>query len=72
VSKKNKNPYAAKPLARRPKTERECMTCRHRFMSEGPHHRMCDACRRASVGIPEKMLAIGSGCHVTQPRRRGG
>lgn len=72
MSRPNKNPYVAKPLARRPKTERACMTCHRSFMSEGPHHRMCDACRRSTADIPAKMLAIGSGCHVTQPRRRGG
>ena len=25
--------------------ERPCMTCTTEFMSEGPHNRLCDACR---------------------------
>lgn len=29
----------------RPKVERACIRCRDRFMSEGPHHRMCGPCR---------------------------
>ncbi len=28
---------------------RKCLTCRERFHSDGPHHRMCDACRRLNV-----------------------
>lgn len=70
---KNKNPYVAKPrpLARARRTERACMQCRKAFPSEGPHHRMCDACRRASAAIPPKMIAIGDGCRVTQAKTRG-
>ncbi len=26
--------------------ERRCMTCTALFMSEGPHNRMCNVCRR--------------------------
>lgn len=59
---------ADKPKA----TPRSCMSCHNEFMSEGPHHRMCAACRSASAAIPPAMLAIGSGCRVTQARRRGG
>lgn len=28
---------------------RTCLTCSTRFDSEGPHHRMCQSCRRRSV-----------------------
>ncbi|MGR3436846.1 MAG: hypothetical protein ACU0CO_18485 [Shimia sp.] len=28
------------------KAPRDCITCGASFMSEGPHHRMCTACRR--------------------------
>lgn len=31
---------------RRKGTERPCMTCRQPFMSEGPHNRLCDCCRK--------------------------
>ena len=27
--------------------KRSCMTCRTKFTSTGPHHRMCDRCRRS-------------------------
>ncbi len=27
-------------------TERNCLCCGKAFMSEGPHHRLCNACRR--------------------------
>lgn len=27
-------------------TNRRCLTCNHAFLSQGAHHRMCDACRR--------------------------
>ena len=30
----------------RPKNERECLCCAVRFLSEGPHNRLCDICRR--------------------------
>ena len=52
-------------------TARACMTCRAEFMREGPHHRMCAACRHASAAIPASMLAIGTGCRVTQANTRG-
>ena len=28
--------------------KRPCITCSAEFYSEGPHHRMCDRCRRAA------------------------
>lgn len=38
----------AKPAPRRRKTQRECITCHEFFVSEGPHNRMCTACRHGS------------------------
>lgn len=46
---------------------RNCLGCGREFMSEGPHNRMCDTCRRNSAGVPPAMLDIGDGC-----RRAGG
>lgn len=34
------------PVARRKKAKRACLCCRETFMSEGPHNRLCDRCRR--------------------------
>jgi len=53
----------AKPLAKPPtqppsgkvRRVRLCLSCGMRFESEGPHNRMCDACRRKS-GNPFGML----------------
>ncbi len=28
--------------------QRKCITCNKKFMSEGAHHRMCDACRKGA------------------------
>lgn len=33
------------------KTQRNCLCCRKAFMSEGPHNRMCDTCRRLGTEI---------------------
>lgn len=30
----------------RPKNERKCLCCPTMFLSEGPHNRLCDGCRR--------------------------
>ena len=37
--------------------ERDCITCRKPFMSEGAHHRMCDGCRR-SAGSSDFQLQV--------------
>lgn len=34
------------PSAKPATTERPCLTCGKRFLSEGPHNRMCRDCRR--------------------------
>ncbi|MFA6019764.1 MAG: hypothetical protein WC722_05830 [Rhodospirillales bacterium] len=42
-----KNPAAvAEP--RHPPKRRACMACGRRFLSEGPHHRLCGSCRHES------------------------
>jgi hypothetical protein len=38
-----------KPRRRKGHQERKCMTCGTTFMSEGPHNRMCNACRQKSA-----------------------
>ena len=38
----------AEALQRRSKRKlRSCLTCEAEFLSEGPHNRMCDPCRKA-------------------------
>ena len=39
-------------------TERPCITCRRPFLSEGPHHRMCDACRETAEPEDEYVLRL--------------
>lgn len=36
-------------LRLRRRRERKCITCPTVFLSEGPHHRMCDRCRRSET-----------------------
>ena len=40
---------------RRARQSRPCLRCGARFMSDGPHNRMCDRCR--TVALPPQMLA---------------
>lgn len=41
----------ARILQARAKERRNCLTCRKPFMSEGPHNRMCDVCRRSAARL---------------------
>ena len=34
---------------REQRTERRCLQCRKPFLSEGPHNRLCDYCRKGSA-----------------------
>ena len=41
-------------------TRRPCLACRRLFNSEGPHHRLCDACRRNTGTVfttPARVIA---------------
>ena len=48
--------FAPVPPARSPRAARRrpCITCGAPFDSEGPHNRMCDACRDERSGEPEE------------------
>ncbi len=48
LSEHTAKPPDAGPLRRRP-----CLTCNREFLSEGPHNRMCDACRVEHDGEPD-------------------
>ena len=51
--------YAAAQAARLSKCrERACLTCGTKFMSEGPHNRMCGPCRHLSPGDPSQTPQI--------------
>jgi hypothetical protein len=42
-----------KPSRRAKKlTRRDCLRCDHAFWSEGPHHRLCQACRQSLAASP--------------------
>ncbi|MCG3177457.1 MAG: hypothetical protein MOGMAGMI_02431 [Candidatus Omnitrophica bacterium] len=43
-------PQEIKPHRRKGTTERACMCCGKPFLSEGPHNRLCGACRNRSAG----------------------
>ena len=45
--------------------ERPCITCRKDFLSQGPHHRMCSACRHNSPGEASQTP------YIAQAARRG-
>ncbi len=53
------------------KTERKCLGCGRKFMSDGAHNRMCDSCRRNSCGVPPGMVDTGDGCRVAGSGRHG-
>ena len=38
---------------------RPCLACRQPFMSEGPHNRLCTACRRCDMGPLDTPYAVG-------------
>jgi hypothetical protein len=44
----------SKPSRRTPKQlkRRDCLRCDREFRSEGPHHRLCQACRQAIASSP--------------------
>lgn len=39
--------------------ERRCMCCAATFLSEGPHNRMCDRCRRSETASASDSDAFG-------------
>ncbi len=43
-------PARAQPRRRQAAQERPCMCCGARFVSAGPHNRLCSACRGRSAG----------------------
>ncbi|OLF81254.1 hypothetical protein AWH62_00845 [Maricaulis sp. W15] len=45
------------------RSERPCLTCERSFMSDGPHNRMCDPCRRDAAG--KAYLGDPSMTHIT-------
>jgi len=47
--KRRLNGEAAQP--KKPRTERRCMCCGSKFMSEGAHHRLCSRCRGESLTV---------------------
>lgn len=51
-------PDAAKALRERP-----CLCCGETILSEGPHHRMCQSCRRLDPGDAPVRPAIPSAYH---------
>lgn len=62
-SKRPRRPVStrfSKPASSRRKVRRLCMTCLEPFTSDGPHNRMCTACRHAtevtiySIGASKK------------------
>jgi hypothetical protein len=44
----------SKPHRRTPKKlkRRDCLRCDRKFWSEGPHHRLCQACRQSIASSP--------------------
>lgn len=40
---------------RKGKKKRKCLTCPTEIDSEGPHHRMCDHCRRFGASLSNQM-----------------
>lgn len=36
--------------------ERPCLSCGTAFLSEGPHHRMCQRCRGRASALPPQMV----------------
>lgn len=39
-----------------PSGERKCLCCPVRFVSEGPHNRMCPSCRQRFGSLPSQMV----------------
>ncbi len=46
VSEPDRNREVLEMVRRYPEAKRNCMRCRRAFTSTGPHHRMCNDCRR--------------------------
>jgi hypothetical protein len=42
----------ASPPGRTSLKRRACLRCNRRFLSEGPHHRLCGACRASLATMP--------------------
>jgi hypothetical protein len=42
--------HAGQLSARPARRERHCLNCNGSFLSQGPHNRLCDACRRLDAG----------------------
>jgi len=52
----------AKPVTARWKPKRRaCLRCDQPFLSEGPHHRLCERCRQALAAMPtpEEVYSLG-------------
>lgn len=48
-------------LSRPALTVRKCLRCERPFSSEGPHNRLCEACREANAEMLDPQAALGRG-----------